>query len=119
MKQKINSDKLKLNTKISKLAARIKDDPGDSFSKFALALELIKIDQKEKALGLFLNIKQTDPDYVGVYYHLAKLLEEFNENKKALETYNLGIQIATEMKHLHAKSELESALLNLELEMEE
>ena len=107
-----------MNNNISKLAARIKNDPKDSFSKFALALELIKIDQKEKALSLFLNIKQTDPDYVGVYYHLAKLFEELNENKKALEAYNLGIEVATKMKHLHAKSELEGALLNLELEME-
>ena len=84
-----------MNSKIPTLAARIKKNPNDSFSKFALALELINIDQPTKAQLLFENIQDNDPNYVGVYYHLAKLYTEINENKKALETYKEGIKIAT------------------------
>ncbi|GAB5410741.1 MAG: hypothetical protein BalsKO_31060 [Balneolaceae bacterium] len=56
-----------MNSKISTLAARIKENPNDSFSKFALALELLNIDQTAKARVLFENIVNNDPNYVGVY----------------------------------------------------
>lgn len=108
-----------MSSKIPTLAARVKENPNDSFSKFALALELLKIDQETKARLLFESIVNTDPDYVGVYYHLAKLYTEINENKKALNTYKKGIRVAEQVKDQHAKSELQGALLALELEMED
>ncbi len=107
-----------MSSKIPTLAARVKENPNDSFSRFALALELLKIDQETKALLLFESIVNTDPGYVGVYYHLAKLYTEIDENKKALETYKEGIKVAEQANDLHSKSELQGALLALELEME-
>lgn len=108
-----------MSSKISVLAARIKEDHKDSFSKFALALELLKIDQIDKAKALFENICASEPNYVGVYYHLAKLYTELNENKKALLTYKKGIEVAISVNNAHAKGELEGALLMLELELED
>ncbi|MBO6523223.1 MAG: hypothetical protein JJ971_05305 [Balneolaceae bacterium] len=108
-----------MSSKIPTLAARVKENPNDSFSRFALALELLKINQVTKALVLFENIVNTDPGYVGVYYHLAKLYTEINENKKALNTYKEGIKIAEQANDQHAKSELQGALLALELELED
>ncbi|MFV1883857.1 MAG: tetratricopeptide repeat protein [Balneola sp.] len=107
-----------MSSKIPTLAARVKANPDDSFSKFALALELLKLDQVSKAQLLFEIIMDNDPDYIGVYYHLAKLYTEINENKKALETYKKGIKIAEALDDQHAKSELQGALLALELEMD-
>lgn len=101
------------------MAARVKENPTDSFSKFALALELLKESKKEKAKVLFESIEAQDPNYVGVYYHLGKLYSEIEENKKALETYKKGIEVAIHLSDLHAKSELQGALLNLELELED
>ncbi len=108
-----------MSSNIPTLAARIKKNPNDSFSKFALALELINIEQTGKARLLFESIADTDPGYVGVYYHLAKLYTEINENKKALETYKKGIAVAEKASNHHAKSELQGALLTLELELED
>ncbi len=108
-----------MSSKIPTLAARVKENPNDSFSKFALALELIKIGQDAKARLLFESIVDTDPSYTGVYYHLAKLYTEIDENKKALDTYKKGIKVAEQAKDQHAKSELQGALLALELEMED
>lgn len=105
--------------KLKKLALLIQQNPDDSFSKFALALEFIKIGNNDKALALFKNIVKSDPDYVGVYYHLGKLYFEIGENKKALETYNTGIEVSTNLKDDHAKSELQAALFELEIELEE
>jgi Tfp pilus assembly protein PilF len=100
------------------LAKAVKEHPEDSFYKFTLALEMLKIDEASKARVLFEAIRNTDPEYVGVYYHLAKLYVELGENKKALETYKEGIKVAEAQNDSHTKSELSGALLNLEIEME-
>ncbi|MDR9418503.1 hypothetical protein [Gracilimonas sp.] len=108
-----------MNKRISTLAKAVKENPDDSFYKFTLALEMLKIDETGKAKVLFEAIKNNDPEYVGVYYHLAKLYEKLDENKKALKTYKEGIKIAESQNDLHTKSELSSALLNLEFEIED
>lgn len=107
-----------MSSRISTLARAVKEHPEDSFYKFTLALEVLKIGQKNKAKVLFEAIRDNDPGYVGVYYHLAKLYIEMGENKKAIETYKEGIAVATRQKDSHTKSELSAALLNLEIEME-
>ena len=108
-----------MNSRISTLAKQIQQQPNDSFSKFALALELRKVGDSRKALALFENIVNNDPDYVGVYYHLGKLHEELGENILAIKCYKSGIEIATKLANQHAKSELQSALVNLEFETED
>ena len=108
-----------MRTNISKLASRVKENPNDSFSKFALALELLKQDEADKARKLFENIVAHDPGYVGVYYHLGKLYNSTGENKLALQTYKDGIEVAERNNELHAKSELQAAILSLELELED
>lgn len=107
-----------MNAKLIKLAQQIKENPNDTFSKFALALEFLKLGDNEKALRLFLNIMKNTPDYVGVYYHLGKLYEDLEKFDSAVETYKKGIKIATAQNDLHTKSELASALINLEIELE-
>ncbi len=107
------------NSNIAVLAKRVKMRPDDSFSKFALALELIKINKNPQAVVLFEDIVGNDPNYVGVYYHLGEQYLLEGENKKALETYKMGIEIATNLNDAHAKSELATALLALEMDMEE
>lgn len=108
-----------MSSRISTLAKKVKDHPDDSFYKFTLALEMLKIDETSKARVLFEAIRNNDPDYVGVYYHLAKLYIELGENKKALSTYKEGIKVAEAQHDNHTKSELSAALLNLEIEMED
>ncbi len=108
-----------MSSRISTLAKAVKEHPEDPFYKFTLALEMLKIDQAEKANVLFESIRTQNPDYVGVYYHLAKLYEQLGENKKALDTYASGMEVATQQNDNHTKSELSAALLNLKLEMED
>lgn len=105
--------------KIKRLARYIKQNPEDSFSKFALALEFLKQDAFEKARVLFENILRNDPGYVGVYYHLGKLYEMMEELKKAQHLYNKGIEIASQQEtQQRTTSELREALAELEIEMQ-
>jgi Tfp pilus assembly protein PilF len=106
-------------SKISQLAKNVQQDPSDTFSKFALALELLKEDQVEKAQLLFEAILKQDPDYLGVYYHLGKLYQRREMYSLAEEMFTKGIQIATKKNESRTKSELSEALLQLQFEIEE
>lgn len=105
--------------KIKQLARQIKNNPGDSFSKFALALEFRKEGEFKKARILFEDILSSDPDYVGVYYHLGKLYEALDQLNDAKELYQKGIKVAERQNETRTKSELKEALTQLKLEMEE
>lgn len=105
------------DSKIKKLAAYIKKNPDDSFSKFALALEFLKDDQLKKARILFEDIQQKDPKYDGVYYHLGKLYEQSGRQDEALKVYKQGVQVAAENGHQRNTKELKEALAELQVEM--
>jgi tetratricopeptide (TPR) repeat protein len=106
-------------SKIKQLARQIKHNPGDSFSKFALALEFRKQGEFKKARILFEDILSSDPDYVGVYYHLGKLYEALDRLDDAQTLYQKGIPIANEQDEQRTEKELKEALQQLEIEMEE
>jgi tetratricopeptide (TPR) repeat protein len=94
------------NDKISTLKQYLRENPNDSFSKFALALEFWKQDQPEKARKFFESIRQKDPEYLGVYYHLGKLYEELGDFKKARVIYDEGIELARNQQETRTLSEL-------------
>lgn len=99
-----NSDKIK------KLAGYVKQNPGDSFSKFALALELMKQNEVSKARVLFESVLAQDPDYLGVYYHLGKLYERIELNKEAVSLYQEGAELARKQGNQRTEAELKDAL---------
>lgn len=105
--------------KIKKLAQFIRENPSDSFSKFALALEFLKRDQLKKALVLFENIRETEPEYDGVYYHLGKLYERQGRLQQAADTYKEGIQVAANNENKRNVSELKEALAEVEIDLNE
>lgn len=104
------------NDKVQKLAFNLKKNPNDSFSKFALALELLKRDQVSKAIILFESILEQDPDYLGVYYHLGKLYQQTGNAQLAGELFTKGIQLADEQNNTRTKSELSEALETLKID---
>jgi Tfp pilus assembly protein PilF len=107
-----------LNDTIKKLAHNIKANPDDSFSKFALALEFLKQDNLQRARILFEDIYKNDPEYTGVYYHLAKLYERLGELKKAKGIYQEGLEVAAKQREHRTEKELKEALSQLTIEIE-
>lgn len=87
--------------------------PSDNFLQHALALEYIKVQDDEKARTLFENILAASPEYIGSYYHLAKLLERGGEKNAAIESYEKGMQAAKAAGDNHAYNELQSAYEDL------
>jgi Tfp pilus assembly protein PilF len=99
--------------KIERLKEFLNANPDDSFVQHALALEYIKIGEEHKAKELFENILSIDENYIGTYYHLAKLLERTGEKEAAISTYERGMKKAKEGGDHHSYSELQSAYEDL------
>lgn len=102
-----------MTDRISKLREFLKDNPQDNFLRHALALEYIKQEQDQEARTLFETILIQSPDYIGSYYHLAKLLEKMEEKQLAIEWYEKGMQAAKQAGDQHAYNELQAAYEDL------
>ena len=101
-------------SRIERLKAFIDRNPLDGFSRHALAMEYIKLGDDEAARLELQTLLAADPDYVGSYYHLGKLLERSGDLLAAADTYRRGIQAAERSGDRHAAGELRAALLNCE-----
>lgn len=99
--------------RIERILEFLKQQPNDNFLRHALALEYIKIGEEVKAKDLFLDILTGSPDYIGSYYHLAKLLERISDKQTAIEWYEKGMKAAKEGKDDHAYRELQAAYEDL------
>lgn len=99
--------------RVNRLLDFLKANPTDNFLRHALALEYIKKEQYADARQLFEAILFESPDYVGSYYHLAKLLELMGEKELAISWYEKGMQAAKAAKDQHAYNELQMAYEDL------
>ena len=95
--------------RIAKLKELLTAHPQDSFLQHALALEWVKQGDDAAARALFEEILHRDQNYIGSYYHLAKLLERQSEKDAAISWYELGMIKAKEAGDQHAYQELLNA----------
>lgn len=100
--------------RIDALLAFLAVDPDDSFSRFALASEYRKAGRTAEAIDTFTALVARDPAYVGTYYHLGKAFEAAGRAAEAAAAYRAGIAEASRQRDTHARSELQSALMELE-----
>lgn len=99
--------------RITKIQEFLKASPKDNFLRHALALEYIKLGDDAKAKELFETILDEFPDYIGSYYHLAKLLERVGDTAAAIQYYEKGMEQAKLAKDNHAYNELQAAYEDL------
>ncbi|MFD2998776.1 tetratricopeptide repeat protein [Pontibacter toksunensis] len=95
-------------SRLKQLFKFLEDDPNDPFTLYAIATEYRQAD-KEKALSYYERLLTEHENYVGTYYHAAKLYEELGQNDVAEQTYKKGMRISRQEGNLHAFSELQQA----------
>ena len=96
--------------RIAQLRELIEQDPNDSFSRYALALEYAAIDNTAEALTLLEDLLQRDNSYVPTYQQLGYLYQKLGRRDDAAKIFNRGIQIAAQQGDSHARSEMQDAL---------
>jgi Tfp pilus assembly protein PilF len=91
----------------------LKENSNDSFSRYALALEYVKLGMNDEAVREFETVRARDPDYVATYYQLGQLYRNLLRTHDAEKTFRTGITVASKMGDEHTRSELEAALETL------
>jgi Tfp pilus assembly protein PilF len=99
--------------RIEILQGFLKETPDDSFSRYALALEYVKIGQHADAVREFETVKKNDPNYVATYFQLGQVYKSLGQRHEAEKTLRTGITVAAKAGDDHTRSELEAALETL------
>ena len=102
-----------MTERLQRLQSLLEASPNDSFILFAIAKEYEKASDFDTALDYYLRLKTSEPDYVGLYYHLGKLYEVKEDFDAAVATYQTGMEVAKKLGDKHSLSELVGAKLNL------
>ena len=89
-------------------------DPDDSFTRYALALECEKEGRVAEAVPLLREVITRDPAYVAGYYHLGRLLAQLGQIEEARESYRRGLDTAAAAGDQRARNEMQEALDMLE-----
>lgn len=97
-------------SRIEKLKGFLDADPKDSFSRYALALEYMKLEQYGDALREFETVKDTDPNYIATYYQLGQLYQKLNQRNQAEKIFRTGMTVADKAGDAHTRDELQAAL---------
>ena len=98
------------NTRIETLESFVAEDPSDSFSRYALALEFVKAGRDEDAALHFKEVLKRDSTYVAAYYQLGGLLAKSGHVDEARDVYRRGLDAATAAADQRTRSEIQEAL---------
>jgi tetratricopeptide (TPR) repeat protein len=98
-----------MTSRIEQLQGFLKDDSNDSFLKYALALEYVRIEENDTAKDCFLKLIKEDENYLASYYQLGKLYELLNDLESAIEIYKKGIKIVQKSENKKTLLELQEA----------
>jgi Tfp pilus assembly protein PilF len=96
--------------RIEQLRSFLARKPDDLFSRHALAMEFVKRGDDDSARQMLESVLESDPSYIGSYYHLGKLLERAGKAEAAMEVYRKGMEMAQKGGDRHAYGELNTAL---------
>ena len=96
--------------RLNALKEILMENPQDNFARYGLAMEFAKQGNLAEAVSEFKNLLVINPDYIAAYYHTGQALERLSKYEEAKETYRKGIEVASRLKDLKAKGELESVL---------
>jgi predicted Zn-dependent protease len=100
--------------KIAGLKEILALDPGNSFARYGLAMELARQGQTDAALGEFATLLNHDPDYTAGYFMAAQTLADAGRTPEAIERLKAGIGCAARTGNQHALSEMQAMLDELD-----
>jgi cytochrome c-type biogenesis protein CcmH/NrfG len=99
-----------MKTRKEMLEEFVAQDPNDSFSRYALALELEKETGPREAVDQLREVVSRDPGYVAAYQQLGRMLAQTGFQEQAREVYRQGIELAIASGDQRARSEMQEAL---------
>jgi thioredoxin-like negative regulator of GroEL len=87
--------------------------PADAFARYGLAMECANSGDAGAADEHFKALLGSHPEYVAGYFHYGQFLAKAGRTEEARSTLNAGIATARRAGDEHARSEMETALAEL------
>jgi predicted Zn-dependent protease len=102
------------SSRLEILLKSLEENPRDAFTRYLVALELVKLNRHGEAIPQFKTLVDEHPAYVPAYHQFAQLYENLGLIGEAIQTYKLGLVAARNAGEQHAASEMQAALDLLE-----
>ena len=102
-----------MTDRMAMLQEFLKDNPGDAFARYGLALEYVKSGNVDAALSEFKTLLEKNPDYTAGYQMAGQTLASAGRTQEAIKMLSEGIACARRTGNNHAMSEMEALLEEL------
>ena len=96
-----------------KIEAMLAEDPGDTFLRYSLAMELDKEGNHDASLTRFGELTRDEPPYVPAFFMAGQQLVRLGRNDEARTILRDGIVAAQVQGNLHAAGEMSEFLASL------
>ena len=100
-------------TRREKIEALLRDDPGDVFLRYSLALELESTGEWEAGLGILEDLGRGAPPYVPALQMAGQFLAARGQVEDARRALREGIEAARGQGNTHAAGEMAELLMSL------
>lgn len=100
-------------TRREKIEAMLADEPGDTFLRYSLAMELEKDGDHEASLSLHGSLMRDSPPYVPAFFRSGQQLAGLGRVEEARAALRDGIEEARRQGNLHAAGEMGELLAQL------
>jgi hypothetical protein len=96
-----------------KIEAMLGDDPGDTFLRYSLAMELDKEGDHDASIAKFMELTRDNPPYVPAFFMAGQQLARLSRNDEARAVLRDGIAAARDQGDDHAVGEMSEFLATL------
>ncbi len=100
-------------SRLEKIVAMLADDPGDTFLRYSLAMELDKEGDHAASLARFAELTKDATPYVPAYFMAAQQLARLGRTEEARAQLRTGIEEARTQGDTHAAAEMSDFLTSL------
>jgi tetratricopeptide (TPR) repeat protein len=95
--------------RLEMLQLMLAEKPNDSFLIYGIANEYKNLGNLPKAIEIYRQLIEVNPDYVAAYYHCGQAYELAGDADEAGAIYDQGMEVARRIGDTHALSELQAA----------
>lgn len=95
------------NSRLESLQRFLQQNPEDSFTRYAIAMEHISLRNFPQAISFLQELIKHDSTYVPAYHQLGNLLHTTGKNIEAVKVLEKGISLAQHIGDSHGQSEMQ------------
>ena len=100
-------------TRREKIEAMLVNEPGDTFLRYSLAMELEKASEHARSLQMLSELAAEAPPYIPAYFMAAQQQAKLGEIAEARTVLRNGIEAARRSGDSHAAGEMSEFLASL------